>query len=483
MISDNTHRVGIFQADRRDYSLDWIDVDHFWEKESLRSLSHLVSDGDNFLRYVIKPGDRVVIKPNWVSDNHIYGYDIFSTITHPAMLRAVIDLTHEALDGKGQIIIADSPQWDCDFNKLLALSKIPQLCDYYWRKLHFRVQVRDLRQVCCLSHEDYIKSSDRIQLPGDPEGYAVVDMGLDSAFEGMPHVELLYGADYDRQETIKHHNAKRHEYLLSKTILGSDVVIHVPKYKVHKKVGVTLNGKGMVGINGNKNWVAHYRIGSPSQGGDEFPDNEPASAKRKARAVRFLIDRLIASKLPFGEEIFDSLRSTYKRIKPLLGLSNSPRLSVEAGNWFGNDTAWRMTADLARIVIYADCEGKIQNSPQRRFFSVIDGIISGEKEGPLAPTPKHCGVLLAGDNLLAVDIVGTRLMGFDWQKVKYLRWLVERHPILMSIKHPQSDIEIRSNISSWDSLMINYETPDLNFEPHPGWKGHIEITRPFVNIN
>jgi hypothetical protein len=41
-------------------------------------------------------------------------------------------------------------------------------------------------------------------------------------------VDRLYGDDYDRSETILHHNGNRHEYLVSGTILRADVVISVP---------------------------------------------------------------------------------------------------------------------------------------------------------------------------------------------------------------------------------------------------------------
>lgn len=93
----------------------------------------------------------------------------------------------------------------------------------------------------------------------------------------------------------------------------------------------------------------------------------------------------------------------------------------------------------------------------------------------MVPTPKPRGVLMAGDNLLAVDLVCTRMMGFDWRKVKYLRWLVEESPRPMGIKHPGIEIEVCSNVPEWFALMRDREIPSLCFEPHPGWKGHIEI--------
>jgi hypothetical protein len=321
-----------------------------------------------------------------------------------------------------------------------------------------------------------VKQSERLALAGDPLGYAVVDFGDESAFIGIPNIEKIYGADYDRSETRRHHNDEKHEYLVSKTILGADLVVNVPKLKVHKKVGVTLNAKGMVGINGHKNWLAHYRVGSPLEGGDQFPDGRPLSAQAKSRLMRMVRDHLLASPSRSREVVFDILYGGFRLVRPLLRMrrSSEREIEVEGGNWYGNDTAWRMTVDLARAVLYADEDGQIRDTPQRRFFSVVDGILGGEEEGPLAPTPKAGGVLIAGENLLAVDLVGTRLMGFDWQKLKKLRWLVGQSPQDFGVHDPKL-IEIASNVPDWLELMRNEMAPDLAFVPHPAWKGHIEL--------
>ncbi|WP_376790011.1 DUF362 domain-containing protein [Thermoflexus sp.] len=52
--------------------------------------------------------------------------------------------------------------------------------------------------------------------------------------------------------------------------------------------------------------------------------------------------------------------------------------------------------------------------------SVIDGIIGMEGDGPLFGTPVPHGVLAVGKDPLAVDVVGTRLMGFDPEEIEHL---------------------------------------------------------------
>jgi uncharacterized protein (DUF362 family) len=433
----------------------------------------------NALRAVVSPGQAVVVKPNWVLDKHPYELEIFAVLTHSAVLRAVVDLVYEALEGDGRIVIADAPQWNCDFQNLLRMTEVEAIRSYYARRHSFPVDILDLRQVGTVA-SGFIHAGDRVELPGDPLGYAAVDLGEQSAFVGIPNIERIYGADYDRAETRRHHNAERHEYLISKTILGADTFVHVPKLKVHKKVGVTLNAKGMVGINGNKNWIAHYRVGPPSQGGDEYPDEVGGAELARKKTMRFVIDHLLAPQSRPREAAFKVLRRGYHVVKPLLGryaFPDEPETFPEGGNWWGNDTAWRMTADLARIALYADVDGQIRETPQRRFFSVVDGIIGGEREGPLAPSPKPAGVLLAGESLLGVDLVATRLMGFDWRRLRSLRWLVEDSPQQMVAGDPAEELEIVSNVPEWAGLLRDPDVADLAFEPHPMWVGHVEVER------
>jgi hypothetical protein len=154
---------------------------------------------------------------------------------------------------------------------------------------------------------------------------------------------------------------------------------------------------------------------------------------------------------------------------------------LHGGNWHGNDTAWRMTADLGRAVLFADADGKVQREPQRRFFSILDGIVAGEREGPLAPDPRPCGVLVAGESLLGVDLVGTRVMGFDWRRIRYQRWLLEESPHDLGLSDPEAEIEVVSNVSGWASMMTDPDVPTFDFAPHPGWIGHVELNTPVAS--
>jgi uncharacterized protein (DUF362 family) len=53
-------------------------------------------------------------------------------------------------------------------------------------------------------------------------------------------------------------------------------------------------------------------------------------------------------------------------------------------------------------------------------FAIVDGIVGMEGNGPIQGDPKPAGVLVLGDDLVAVDATAARLMGVAPQKVKYI---------------------------------------------------------------
>ena len=80
-------------------------------------------------------------------------------------------------------------------------------------------------------------------------------------------------------------------------------------------------------------------------------------------------------------------------------------LLKDGRDWSGNDTIWRTVLDLNIIIRYVNKEGVLETKKQRKFFSIIDGIIGGEGDGPLNPTKKKSGVLIVGEELLLVDLI------------------------------------------------------------------------------
>ena len=426
----------------------------------------------NPLKDIIKPGETVVIKPNFVLSFHANGGELFSIITHPSVIRPLVDYAYIALQGKGRILIADAPQMDCNFDELLEKTQLKSILELYKRALGFNIEIYDLRNFWLDNKGDYTASysGNRHKLNGDPTGSVLVNLGGNSLFYGLDN-HNLYGADFNRNETQRHHYGSIQEYLVSKTILSADVVITVPKLKVHKKIGVTLNLKGMVGINTNKNYLVHYKLGSPSKGGDQFPDGVLSpKAKTAVKLQRLGFDVFLSKHNRIADFLYNlSVKIGKYLLRPR---KDSDRIIVDCGDWYGNDSTWRMVADLLRIFIYADKGGILQDKPARRTFCLVDGVIGGEGEGPLTPDSRNCGLIVAGFNPCAVDLVCTRLMGFDYKKMNLFTHVLSNPD---QFKVDLSKIVINSNGAFTNLFDPSNKNKYFNFVPPIGWKGNIEI--------
>jgi uncharacterized protein (DUF362 family) len=420
----------------------------------------------------ITPGSWVVVKPNLVI--HSYGDDpegLIAVLTHGSVLRAVLDYVIIALKGSGKITVGDAPLRSTDFEVAARRSGITDAVRFAGAETPATIDVEliDFRQyvVRC---DAYGTVETRTELPGDPAGYLAVDLGASSALVPLDKHFVRYRApDYDRRETVKHQNPSRHEYLITGSALKPDTFIAVPKMKTHKRAGLTACLKLLVGINGEKSWVPHNRAGSVSEGGDEYPEyNRIRSLKSRLRELQItnpFLWRLIyrtAQLLPSGSGGQSGFESDY---------AHHASKSIAFGCWHGNDTIWRPILDLNRILLFADDSGTLCDTPQRKYFALVDGIISGEGEGPLVPTARQCGLLLAGDSAVAIDTVIARLMGFDPGKIPQLSeaWKLKDYPLC-----DFDAIHIRSNEARWEEL-LDGDDRGLQFEPSSGWKGHIEL--------
>jgi uncharacterized protein (DUF362 family) len=430
----------------------------------------------NPLGRLIVRGMTVVIKPNFVLSGHKERKDIFSVITHPSVLRVVADFCWIALRGSGRIIIADAPQYDCNWDQLSTKLHLDELSGFFssWEGVSF--DILDLRSYW--SRGKHFNSM-KIHLPGDPKGSMVFNLGRYSALFEIDNSRNFYGAVYHREEVIEHHSGERQEYELSRTVMEADVIISVPKLKVHKKVGVTLNAKGLVGINTNKNYLVHYILGSPSQGGDQYPDDLFSGLESFLILMeRWMYDHFLASHNRFLEYLHRSLYWLHNHSTKLLGIKVQEWKRLwDAGNWYGNDSAWRMAADLFKILHYVGSDGLLRKELQRRTFTIIDGVVGGEGKGPLIPDPVPSAILIASGNLLAADLVATRLMGFNPLLLKMFKWLLKEHEPGYGVSRLK-DIVIHSPNPDYRNCLTDHRKRYCNFAPYPTWKGRIEIDSP-----
>lgn len=203
-------------------------------------------------------------------------------------------------------------------------------------------------------------------------GKVEVNLGKESLLYGLDPSRFR-GVFDERDETVASHTGETQLYTYARSLYDADVYISIPKLKTHQKVGATLNLKGLVGSISNKNQLVHWQVGYPENGGDEYPNKEAYEAGQKAKVKH-------------------------------------------RGAWPGNDTIWRMVGDL-----YQGMKMK-----ERRYFTVIDGIVAGEGQGPFCPTSKNANTIIAGEDLLATDVVAVRYMGFDPKRISYLKYFLDK---------------------------------------------------------
>lgn len=420
----------------------------------------------NPLSEVIRPGDTVLLKPNLVRHFHSQGGDPRPLVTHAAVLRAVLDYVELALGDSGRIVVADAPLQTADFDAVTELAGLRSLATWYEAARGRPLPLYDLRLTQAVTSRGYITG--HAERAGDPAGYAAIDLGARSCLADIGGAYAGFRVtNYDPAEMSTHHNVERHEYLIARKLLEADVVLNLPKLKTHRKVGLTAALKNMIGINGHKDWLPHHRRGSAAEGGDEY---------RFANRWKRITGRLLDFEEAQTNATFKQVVRYIRRASGGVSLLTRRDPFIE-GSWWGNDTLWRTVLDLNRILFYAGRDGAMQATPQRRVFTLVDGIVAGEREGPLEPTPKICGVVIAGHNPVALDAVAARLMGFDYRRIPLIARAFElsSHPLA---PFSPAAIDVRSAEEAWAGLDLSQPGPSLAFAPSAGWRGVIELGSP-----
>jgi uncharacterized protein (DUF362 family) len=95
----------------------------------------------------------------------------------------------------------------------------------------------------------------------------------------------------------------------------------------------------------------------------------------------------------------------------------------------------------------------IQKEIHPGMFAVMDGTVAGDGPGPRAMRPKIANLILASNDMVAIDAIAAKLMGIDPMGLKYIRLA---HESGLGVGDP-SEIEIVGD----DVSNVN-----LNFSPH-----------------
>ncbi|MBD5478473.1 MAG: DUF362 domain-containing protein [Lachnospiraceae bacterium] len=411
----------------------------------------------------IAQGETVLIKPNMVchyNGDKRYGTDCL--VTHPAIVRAVLDYVVLALNGSGRIILADAPVQSCDFEVLVKELHYDGLVDYFQNN-GISVELMDLRQL----DEVYLQSLSHNACFTAKNEDVTVSIGEDSAFcsrkDMKKTADKLRITNYLPEHMREYHDEDKHMYSVAKAVLEADVIINLPKPKTHRKAGMTASLKNMVGCVAKKECLPHHTKGSKAEQGDEYL--KKSVFKRWRTALEEKNDRLVAKGRKKSGLIGLVQIFLYKASK----VSHADVYAE--GSWYGNDTLWRTICDICRVVMYADKTGAMQPKQQRKMLILADMIVSGEGEGPLCPSPKPVGILLGGWEQIAVDKVIAALMGFDSEHFPSIK----NANLGKEYRLPDSTAEISSNNPVFHKKSRQeIKKKVVPFLPTSGWKECLE---------
>jgi uncharacterized protein (DUF362 family) len=348
-------------------------------------------------------GKRILLKPNWVLHNRKENDEICMR-THDNLLLAFLEVI--LLKKPLSVVIGDAPvqgcRWDdiirCDFK-----DKINELS----RKYVIPIKIKDFRRVT------FDPLSNNITVERNPiTDYIIFDLKNDSLLEPISKSgkNLFRVTDYDPDRLAESHGPGIHKYCITKELFESDVIITIPKVKTHQKAGITNALKILVGINGDKDFLPHHRKGGTNNGGDCYPGDNIL-----LKLSEYTIDTANRHR---GKFIYKPLK--YIAIG-FWKLSNpSPKHNL-AASWHGNDTTWRMTLDLNKIAVYGKDDGTISKTPQRVLFSLCDGIIGGQGDGPLKADPLALGVICFSNIPSYTDAAMAEVMGFEQDKIPLVK--------------------------------------------------------------
>lgn len=395
----------------------------------------------NPFKDIIKPTDCVLVKPNLVVDTYLLTHDQFeAAVTHGSIIRPILDYIIIALKGKGKIIIADGPIDITDFENVIKNNGIQQIVDFLTSKQYIPITILDLRNVVAhakfkIEFKNFEIGLWKLKYNSQFPGYVEVDLKEQSEFDSTKNYESLRSTQLfaSGKDPSTMHNIGKHIYGISKVILEADVIINIPKMKSHKKTGNSLCLKNMIGITVPRSWIPHY-----TEKIDEY------------EKINYF-DMIIKS-------IWEIPKTNSSRLIIRKRFTNY-NIAIKGSNPI-NHTLKKSIVDINKIVLYANKLGIMRKSKQRKILTFIDGVIGGEKDSPLMPSPRIANTIIAGFDPIAVDIIATKIMGYDPEKINVLSCAIN------SKDYPIGSIKNFEEIN----IISDSEVKKIYFEPSYNWK-------------
>jgi uncharacterized protein (DUF362 family) len=428
-------------------------------------LRHLKLDAGNFDKPgwnpfgdFINPGNKIIIKPNWVREKNPVSQDISGLVTHPSVVRAVVDYCLIALRGTGEIIIGDSPIQSADIETLKSKLKLNELIDFYKGVSGTTISLRDFRKEIKkynsageISEQVFLKEKESLDINLRDKSFL---------YPVRKNYKKFRVTNYDPRKMMRFHNEEDNIYVIDKAVLEADVVIQIPKLKTHGKAGITCCLKNSVGINCQKDALVHHTKGCKLTGGDAYP---------AFNLLKWINENLYDLREKTGRKCLQRIISTWIGLNDGVLKWTGADLVFE-GRWFGNETLWRMILDINNILFNVNRNKEIKSNPIRKVFYIVDGITGGEKEGPLKPENKYAGIIAGGWNPVLIDISCATLIGFDYRKITVITRSLQN----IFLGFGPSDLETSLVVFNGKVTGVDKLAPVVHFIPSRGWVNHIE---------
>jgi len=328
---------------------------------------------ENPLGNLIRPGDTVVIKPNWCTQ-HKFPFPI----THPSVVVPLVEFALRA--GAARVNVIEAPM------------TLPRGAGWFWSSVFLGTP--ELKQLIAERHG----GAEVNFIDGNADDFLWVDVGEASelreydllALDHDGHTGFENNMFFNVPDCRGYNPGKYRKGLaaIARSFLDCDVFINAPKLKTHGYTGITVALKNLMGLN-----------------------------------VRSTIHRMEPEILRAYEERPDIAEC---RESPLRDIPHFDRAKLGDWKWGqwgcaetnyyagpGNDVLWRTLADLNKIIRCAAPDGTLQREPVRRCLTVVDGIVGTDRTGPITNSLVRSGCVVAGRDPVAVDAVCAYIMGWD----------------------------------------------------------------------
>lgn len=405
---------------------------------------------------IIEPGMKVLLKPNWVLHYNQSGKTLDCSITHHKFIIAVLK---EVIACRPEVVlIADAPIQRAVFPEIISYDIQNEMKSY--GNINTRVEIKDLRGTIAINKRGILYSE---RNPYQKEKPICFNLGKDSLLEDITSSKGRFrNTSYDPDVMNKAHIKGKHLYRLCTEPFEFDVFLNLPKLKCHGKTGISVALKNIVGINADKDVLPHHRVGGSSWGGDCYNGLKPLK-----RLSEWFLDQA-NSRIGYPSYSF-----FIKLVGASIMCHKLCRDGDLEGKWYGNDTVWRMVLDLNRLLLYGTKEGEIKETKQRTIYSITDGILSGEHNGPLAPEPLPLGIVTFGSCSSVLDVVHAGLFHFDWEKIPLIRESFRKNDRYPLVFNQPEEITVQT---FGKRMSFNPTSKLFGVSAHPpdGWRNYIE---------